>query len=174
MSRTVSGVNPRNGPNGLAHHDGGVGVMFLHSRVCALQERPITKTWSNTSHATQYREQKTHLVAALCSEVWQKRKRSSFRPLVKAYLVDMAGINGGEWMSKKADKALASQDPQNTANGYQWRRERVLDRRCCFAEVGAKPTPLTSAGKTAAVSGRESIWTLTTYLHSVLLARLLL
>lgn len=29
----------------------------------------------------------THLVAALCSDVWQKRKRSSFKPLVKAYLV---------------------------------------------------------------------------------------
>lgn len=32
----------------------------------------------------------TYLVAALCSEVWQKRKRSSFRPLVKTYLPDIA------------------------------------------------------------------------------------
>ena len=28
-------------------------------------------------------------MAALCCEVWQKRKRSSFRPVVKAYLEDM-------------------------------------------------------------------------------------
>lgn len=31
----------------------------------------------------------TDLVAALASEDWQKRKRSSFRPWVKTYLPDM-------------------------------------------------------------------------------------
>lgn len=30
-----------------------------------------------------------NLVAALCSELWQKRNRTSFNPLVKAYLPDM-------------------------------------------------------------------------------------
>ena len=31
----------------------------------------------------------THLVAELWSPVWQKRKRTSFSPLAKAYLPDM-------------------------------------------------------------------------------------
>lgn len=31
----------------------------------------------------------SNLVAALCSEVWQKRKRTSFRDFLKAYLLDM-------------------------------------------------------------------------------------
>jgi hypothetical protein len=31
----------------------------------------------------------THLVAELWSPVWQKRKRTSFNPLAKAYLPDM-------------------------------------------------------------------------------------
>jgi len=30
-----------------------------------------------------------HLVAALCSPVWQKRKRTSFSVLEKAYLADI-------------------------------------------------------------------------------------
>lgn len=47
-------------------------------------------------------EGKVYLVAALCSEVWQKRKRTSLRDLVNAYLVAMLtrcfcplGINVG-------------------------------------------------------------------------------
>lgn len=35
------------------------------------------------------RERASNLVAALWSEVWQKRKRTSFRDFVKAYLLDM-------------------------------------------------------------------------------------
>ena len=41
-----------------------------------------------------------HLVAALCSDVWQKRKRSSFKPLVKAYLVKAIVGNVAESNSK--------------------------------------------------------------------------
>ena len=36
-----------------------------------------------------------HLVAALCSPVWQNRKRTSFRPLLKANLPDMFAIRQG-------------------------------------------------------------------------------
>jgi hypothetical protein len=36
-------------------------------------------------------------VAALCSEVWQKRKRSSFRPLVKTYFPDMVDVGVEGW-----------------------------------------------------------------------------
>ncbi len=44
----------------------------------------------------------THLVAELCSPVWQKRKRTSFRPLENAYRADIVGcsidgIAGGAW-----------------------------------------------------------------------------
>ena len=34
---------------------------------------------------------KTYRVAELWSDVWQKRKRTSLKPAVKAYLPDMAG-----------------------------------------------------------------------------------
>lgn len=37
----------------------------------------------------QEREEASNLVGALCSEFWQKRKRTSFRDFVKAYLLDM-------------------------------------------------------------------------------------
>ena len=37
----------------------------------------------------------SHLVAALCSDVWQNRKRTSFSALVKAYLLDISAIERG-------------------------------------------------------------------------------
>jgi hypothetical protein len=46
----------------------------------------------------------THLVAELCSPVWQKRKRISFRPLANAYLPDIVAgvstdVSAGSWCS---------------------------------------------------------------------------
>ena len=39
--RTISGVNSGQSARGLAHHDGSLGVVLLHSRVGAVQERSI-------------------------------------------------------------------------------------------------------------------------------------
>jgi len=36
-------------------------------------------------------QKRTYRTAALCSDVWQNRKRTSLRLLVKAYLLDMTG-----------------------------------------------------------------------------------
>lgn len=55
----------------------------------------------------------TDLVAALCSPVWQNRKRTSFSALVKAYLPDMtdvgavAGINWVNWDRGRGVEAVA-------------------------------------------------------------------
>jgi hypothetical protein len=89
---TISGKHPRLGARGLAHHDRSLGVVLLHSRVGAVEERPARKGWSQSIIGLAIRlgdRGCTHLVAALASEVWQKRKRSSFRPWVKTYLPDM-------------------------------------------------------------------------------------
>lgn len=40
-------------------------------------------------------QEKTYRTAALCSDVWQNRKRTSLRLLVKAYLLDMTGGRAG-------------------------------------------------------------------------------
>lgn len=37
---TISGKHPRLGARGLAHHDGGLGVVLLHGRVGAVEEGP--------------------------------------------------------------------------------------------------------------------------------------
>ena len=61
------------------------------------------------AHATQ--ENQTYRVAALSWEVWQKRKRSSFRPLVKAYLDDIVGDDrdsGTTGNGKKVDNGRLS------------------------------------------------------------------
>lgn len=62
----------------------------------------------------------TCLVAALCSEDWQKRKRSSFRPLVKTYLPDMAdwyvgGGLGGEGIKRvQQEKESIIHEPRDS------------------------------------------------------------
>lgn len=38
---TISGIDSRLGASGLPDHDGSLGVVLLHSRVGAVQERPI-------------------------------------------------------------------------------------------------------------------------------------
>lgn len=45
----------------------------------------------------QEREEASNLVGALCSEFWQKRKRTSFRDFVKAYLLDMTSEVKWSW-----------------------------------------------------------------------------
>lgn len=42
MCPTISGKHPGLGACGLAHHDGSLGVMLLHSGVGAVEERPGT------------------------------------------------------------------------------------------------------------------------------------
>lgn len=84
---TISGEHPRLGARGLAHHDGSLGVVLLHSGVGAVEERPARERYSAMHELSGI--EGTDLVAALASEDWQKRKRSSFRPWVKTYLPDM-------------------------------------------------------------------------------------
>lgn len=45
----------------------------------------------------QEREEASNLVGALCSEFWQKRKRTSFKDFVKAYLLDMTSEVKWSW-----------------------------------------------------------------------------
>ena len=59
------------------------------------------------------KEERTDRVAALCSEVWQKRKRSSWRDLEKAYLDAIAAVacvegreGGMVWLGRKRGEEL--------------------------------------------------------------------
>lgn len=60
----------------------------------------------------------TYRTAALCSEDWQKRKRTSRRPLLKAYLLDMVGA--GVFLVVCGRRALGSEGGRNRS------RERLL------------------------------------------------
>lgn len=60
----------------------------------------------------------TYRTAALCSEDWQKRKRTSRRPLLKAYLLDMVGA--GVFLVVCDRRALGSEGERNRS------RERLL------------------------------------------------
>lgn len=59
--------------------------MFLHGGVCAEEELSVELV----SDAARGRRSMVviHLAAALCSEVWQRWKRSSLRPCANANLV---------------------------------------------------------------------------------------
>lgn len=103
-------------PGGLAEHDGRGGVVLLHGGVRPGEEGSVCVCvagcdwWLACASSTKGkaggggevgRELKAHLVAALCSEVWQKRKRTSLRDFANAYLVAMAAVQcnwvgGGE------------------------------------------------------------------------------
>lgn len=65
--------------------------MLLHGRVGAVQEGSVGMVVNQWTRAIRFGRDDSYLVAALASEVWQKRKRSSFRPWVKTYLPDMVG-----------------------------------------------------------------------------------
>ena len=102
VRRTVSGKDSGLGAGSLADHDGGVRVVLLHGRVGAVDESSVNQSQSQSIASApvvqnapsgirglRLRGWWTDLVAALCSEDWQKRKRSSFRPLEKTYLPDI-------------------------------------------------------------------------------------
>lgn len=68
----------------------------------------------------------THRTAALCSEVWQKRKRTSLRDLVKAYLADIVAV----WCSEGVVEGYSG--------GFRSRLSRVLGSigRWAWVEAG--------------------------------------
>lgn len=113
--RTVSSVNSGQGARGLAHHDGRVRVVLLHGGVGALEERPIERI-SLIFVRSSALQKETYLVGALCCEVWQKRKRSSFRPLVKTYLEDMVSGNS-EGEDKREERATPPSKRTGTRRG---------------------------------------------------------
>lgn len=103
--RTVSGVDLRCCALRVAEHDGNGWVVLLHRRVGAREERParvlesangLVKLRARLRAAVRFSKWEeavegipSHLVAALCSDVWQKRNRTSLRALANAYLPDM-------------------------------------------------------------------------------------
>jgi hypothetical protein len=101
--RTVSGVDLGQRALCLADEDGSLGVVLLHCRVRSREEGPaglLVSTlcllsalcWEEGVRASRTGGGATHRTAALCSEVWQKRKRTSLRDLVKAYLADIVAV----------------------------------------------------------------------------------
>lgn len=76
--------------------------MLLHGRVCPREEGPgdgeeddqqrVSKAAQDCPSAPPLWRYNTYLVAALCSEVWQKRKRTSLRDFVNAYLVAILSV----------------------------------------------------------------------------------
>jgi hypothetical protein len=70
-------------------------------------------------------------VAALCSDVWQKRKRTSLRAVEKAYLVDMAGGGGSIAVSRDEE----AQDGRQALGAFA-DLEACRDSRMSFLEAG--------------------------------------
>ena len=72
-------------------------------------------------------EMETCLVAALCSEVWQKRKRSSFRLLVKTYLPDMV---------RGSDKERDEEEGGGDQEGSRSLQRRATTEQCSIIHGG--------------------------------------
>lgn len=73
----------------LPEQNGRYWVILLHDRIRARKEQPIHNQL--ISPISQF-PRTTYLVAALCSPVWQKRKRTSFKPFANAYLLDIFAL----------------------------------------------------------------------------------
>jgi hypothetical protein len=71
----------------------------------------------------------THLVAELCSAVWQKRNRSSFRPLAKPYLPDIFGcfVDGLVEGKLVAQLVVDVSNPRQAGSGLSWSRSDEAD-----------------------------------------------
>lgn len=70
----------------------------------------------------------TYLVALLSAPVWQKRKRTSFKDLVNAYLADMVHVSNGELF-----RAVADQRSLQVTLSYD---EQVEHPTACRPEAG--------------------------------------
>lgn len=89
--RTISRIDPGQGALSLPQQDGNRRVVLLHDRVGSREEGPELEL-ASCSRRPEIEHPVTYLVAELCSPVWQKRNRSSFRPLAKAYLPDILAL----------------------------------------------------------------------------------
>jgi hypothetical protein len=119
VARTESRIDGRLGAARFPDHDGCVGVVLLHGGVASEQEvpgrrgqhaRPVCHIRCLVLPRASRRGLATaagaYLVAALCSLVWQNRKRSSLSPWPNAYFAAMVrcpeGCGGGRWVLQSA------------------------------------------------------------------------
>ncbi len=77
-----------------------------------------------------------NLVAALWSEVWQNRKRTSFNDLVKAYLPDIVTLGAVEWITVVVVRAWSSK----LYLREMWLGCNVRQLLTPFAGIAASPT----------------------------------
>jgi hypothetical protein len=96
----------------FSEHNRCMWIVFLHRRICSCKERSasnisycsssinsvrvLRKAALKKSHETSA-EQKPHLVAPLCSPVWQNKNRTSFSVCENAYLPDILTVFRKAW-----------------------------------------------------------------------------
>lgn len=109
MARTVSSIHLWQRPLGLTDQNRCLGIVLLHGGICAREKRPVQMQHDSIStifflffflregtlclpNRKARRVLGRDMVCpyrngALCSDVWQNKKRTSLRVLAKAYLL---------------------------------------------------------------------------------------